>query len=532
MIKFLIVDDEEIIRRGISNKVNKLIQDAEVVGEAADGEEALLKAEELRPDVIITDIKMPKLDGLLFIESALNLLPEAQFIVISGYQDFSYAQKALKLGVCDYLLKPVENNEFKSIVDRLIEKIKTRKEHHVYIDSLREQVQGNEIQRKYKFLSDLVTGTPVNKDELNAYGLSDTAGFAVCMAQITDIGEMFSIANQDLAAFAALNVFEETMQTETGCLAFQTEQNACTFLGLIYGSVNGQTLEKQIHRAIKNVQEWLDISIWVGLGATVQSIGQTPDAFRQAQEVFEQRINFGASSLLTVDHYQRIKNNEYLMPENVKKLLESSLRSGDQSAAKSAIKSTFADMAERKIIRAKVEAIAIELLLVLINVLKELKQYDHSDLTNKSIDRFFSRCVTYEDFIELLYVRALQVCETVRLSEAETGHNIIRKIVTLIEEKYFSDIKLNDIADEYFINTSYLSQLFLQETNKNFKQYLCEVRINSAKNLLENTSFSISRVAELIGYNDRAYFSKAFTKHVGVTPAQYRMANGGGYDEE
>lgn len=532
MIKFLIVDDEEIIRRGIRNKIGKLIQGAEVVGEAADGEEALLKAEELRPDVIITDIKMPKLDGLLFIEGALSLLPEAQFIIISGYQDFSYAQKALKLGVCDYLLKPVENNEFKSIVERLIEKIKTRKEHHVYIDNLREQVQGNEMQRKYKLLTDLIAGSAVNKEELDACGLQASGDYAVCMAQITDIGEMFSIANQDLAAFAALNVFEETMQSETGCLAFQTEQNACTFLGLIYGTLNGHLLEKQIQRAIKNVQEWLDISIWVGLGGTVHGIEHTPDAFRQAQEVFEQRLNFGTSSLLTVDHYQRIKNNEYRLPENVKKLLDSALRSGDHAAAKSAIKSAFADMADRKIIRAKVEAIAIELLLVLINVLKELRQYDHSDLTNKSIDRFFSQCVTYDDFVGLLSVRALQVCETARLSEAETGHHIIKKIVTLIEEKYFSDIKLNDIADEYFINTSYLSQLFLQETNKNFKQYLCEVRINSAKNLLENTSFPISRVAELIGYNDRAYFSKAFTKHVGMTPAQYRMANGGGYDEE
>ena len=189
-------------------------------------------------------------------------------------------------------------------------------------------------------------------------------------------------------------------------------------------------------------------------------------------------------------------------------------------------------MSERKIIRAKVESVAIELLLVLINVLKELKQFDHSDLTNKSIDRFFSGCVTYADFVEQLLARALQVCEVARLSETETGHNVIKKIVMLIEEKYFSDIKLNDIADEYFINTSYLSQLFLQETKKNFKQYLCEVRINNAKHLLENTSFSTSRVAELIGYNDRAYFSKAFTKHVGMTPAQYRTANGGVDNEE
>ncbi len=531
MIKFLIVDDEEIIRRGIRNKINRLIQNAEVVGEAADGEEALLKAEELRPDVIITDIKMPKLDGLQFIEGTLSLLPEAQFIIISGYQDFSYAQKALKLGVCDYLLKPVENSEFKSIVDRLIDKIETRKEHHDYIDNLREQAAGNETQRKYRLLADLVKGAPVNKEELDAYGIPDQADFAVCMVQITDIGDMFSMANQSLATFAASNVFEETMMAETGCLTFQTELNTCTFMGLIYGA-DGQTAEKQIQRAVKSVCEWLDISIRAGLSGTVHGLQQVSGAYKEAQEVCDQWIVYEIGTLLTVEHYQRIRDNEYMLPGNVKKLLESSLKSGDHASAKSVIKGAFADMAERKIIRAKAEAVAIELLLVLINVLKELKQYDHSDLTNKSIDRFFSGCVTYGDFVELLLARALQVCEAVRLSEAETGHNIIKKIVTLIEEKYFSDIKLNDIADEYFINTSYLSQLFLQETKKNFKQYLCEVRINNAKNLLENTSFSISRVAELIGYNDRAYFSKAFTKHVGMTPVQYRSANGGEYDEE
>ncbi len=527
MIKFLIVDDEEIIRRGIRSKISRLIENAQVVGEAADGEEALLMAEKLRPDVIMTDIKMPKLDGLLFIESAKSLLPEAQFIIFSGHQDFSYAQRALKLGVSDYLLKPVDNDELKSVIRRLGDTIEKRKQHQDYIDGLKERAADNEIQRKNQALSDLVAGTGVAVETLKEYDIRPGGKTAVCIVKIQDTGDMFTAVNEQLGAFAAANVFEETMKDQTGCQAFQRDQSELSFTAVFYGDMTMQTLQTQIRSAVKSVKEWLDISVFVGLGSIHQGIASAGESLSEARAAIDQRILFHHHELVTYEDYLAIKDNEYLLSESKKKLLESLLKAGDSAASIAAVKNVFAELKEKKIIRAKIEAVSIEILLILINVLKALKKYDHTDLTNKSIDRFFEGCGVYEDYIRLLSARITQVCEAATRSETDSGRTIIKKIVTLIDEEYYRDIKLSDIADEYYINTSYLSQLFLQEMKKNFKQYLSEVRINNAKNLLENTSFPVSRIAEMIGYNDRAYFSKAFMKVVGTTPAQYRAESGG-----
>ena len=527
MIKFLIVDDEEIIRRGIRSKITRLIENAEIVGEAADGEEALLMAEKLRPDVIMTDIKMPKLDGLLFIENALSMLPETQFIIFSGHQDFSYAQKALKLGVSDYLLKPVDNDELKSVVYRLIDTIEKRRQHQHYIDSLKERAKDNEIQRKNQALSNLVAGANAGPDILKEYQIKSGEKTAVCVVQISDFGSMFTAVNQQLGTFAASNVFEETMSSAFGCRTFQTDESQLHFTGILYGALDTQTLQKQIRCAVKSVKEWLDINVYVGLGEIHAGVAHANESLSEARTAVEQKIVFSHYEIIAFDDYLGIKDNDYLLSENKKKLLEALLKSGDSTSAVATVTNIFAELQEKKITRAKIEAVSIEILLILINVLKALKQYDHTDLTNKSIDRFFQDCDDYEDYIKRLSARIAQVCEAATRSETDSGRTIIKKIVNLIDEEYYRDIKLNDIADEYYINTSYLSQLFLQEMKKNFKQYLCEVRINNAKNLLENTSFPVSRIAELIGYNDRAYFSKAFMKYVGTTPAQYRAENGG-----
>lgn len=527
MIKFLIVDDEEIIRRGIRSKISRLIDNAEVVGEAGDGEEALLMAEKLRPDVIMTDIKMPKLDGLLFIESAKSVLPDAHFIIFSGHQDFSYAQKALKLGVSDYLLKPVDNDELKSVVDRLIETIERRKQHQNYIDGLKERAADNEIQRKNLALSGLITGASNEADMLKDYAIRPDDKAAVCVVKIHDIGGMFTEVNQPLGAFAAANVFEETIRDQIGCYTFQKDPSELSFTGILYGDADAQTMQKQIRSAVRSVKEWLDIGVYVGLGGIRAGIASLGESLSEAQTAAQQRIVFDNYALIAYDDYLTIKDNDYLLSDNKKKLLESLLKTGDSAASVAAVKNIFAELKERKIIRAKIEAVSIEVLLVLINVLKALKKYDQTDLTNKGIDRFFAECGVYDDYVKLLSARILQVCEAATRNETDSGRTIIKKIVSIIDEEYYRDIKLNDIADEYYINTSYLSQLFLQEMKKNFKQYLCEVRISNAKNLLENTSFPVSRIAEMIGYNDRAYFSKAFMKVVGTTPAQYRAENGG-----
>lgn len=532
MIRVLIVDDEDVIRRGIRNKIHKLNSNYEVIGEASDGEEAFAKAIDLRPDVIITDIKMPKLDGLMLIEKLAKQLEETQFIIVSGYQDFSYAQKALKLGVCDYLLKPIDNAEFQGLLDRLTEQFQLREQNSVLIRSLKQQAEDLAFQQKNRDFSRLLSHLTDTADVPEWYGIGSEAPIVMCIIKIKTTGAIFSAANEALATIACGNLFEQIPSSQMKCVVFHREDEHDRFYGLMVGAVEQQEIEEWVQQAISKAMAELDTHICAAIGEAAPNLTFLENAFDSAKRVADQSTVYINRPLLNYADYRAIEGNEYSLPSSEKKRIESALMQGDYASVQAAVKSVFQTLSERRIIRSKINAVCSELFGIMIHVLKAQKLFTTSDLATKDVDSYISACETLDDIRNYLLKHALYLCEEAKRNDAESGKHIITKIVAYIEEQYFTNIKLNDIAEEHFINTSYLSQLFLQETSKNFKQFLCEVRINNAKNLLENTSLPVTQVAELVGYNDRSYFSNVFTKFVGQTPAQYRKENSSRDDEE
>lgn len=531
MIQVLIVDDEEIIRRGIRNKIAKLNGNYEVIGEASDGEEALVKAMTLCPDVIITDIKMPKLDGLMLIEKIAKQLQNTLFIIVSGYQDFSYAQKALKLGVCDYLLKPIDNAEFQALLDRLMDRFQLRERHGELIRSLKNQTGDAVYQQKNHDFMNLMRDDSSAVATVGRYGFNSEEPVRVCVVKIKTAGEIFAAPNAALACVACANLFEQVLSVETECFAFHNFDITDRFYCLIFGDYEEKRIVEWTQQAISKTLAAVDTHLCAYIGKPVENILHVQLAFASASRVADQSAVYINRQLLTDADYLAIEGNEYALSPAEKKQLEAALMQGDYASAQTIVRNIFQTLAERKIVRAKIDAVLVELFGILISVLKAQKLYGTSDLVNKDIDLLIASCDLMEDIKNSLLKHALYICETVKRNETESGKNIINKIVAYIEDRYFTNIKLGDVADEYFINTSYLSQLFLQETSKNFKQFLCEVRINNAKELLENTTLPVSQIAELVGYNDRSYFSNVFTKFVGLTPAQYRKENCGGEDE-
>lgn len=526
MTRILIIDDEEIIRRGIRNKVLRLIKDVEIVGEAKDGEEALALTEQLRPDIVITDIKMPKVDGLLYIENSLKVSPDTYFIVVSGYQDFAYVQKALKLGVCDYLLKPIEDEDLKKAVDQLIEKISFNKKQLLYLEELKEKISYNEILYRNNLLTKLVNGSLKDIDLLDHYSAFISAQqYLICSIRLerTSVNSN-SISENELVRLTA-NMFEETVGEVATCISFEEERSEQSFVSVIYGSQLSENAVLGIKKAIDAIHNKLNIGVYVGLGSVYTDFEKIKDSYAESQIAIMQKILFESQKIITFEDYSKVKCNEYVLLENKKKLLESYLKEGDYKNVTHTIDSIFLDISSSRIVYSKVASVTLEIMFVIINTLKISRNYDHTDLNSKRMDDFFRECITLEDFHLIVSARAKQVCEYLSHNAIETGKGIIEEILNRVEVEYYRNIKLIDLANEYYINPSYLSQLFLQQTQKNFKQYVSEVRIKNAKNLLSNTEIPISKIAELVGYVDRSHFSKTFILFTGISPVKYRTDN-------
>lgn len=523
MTRILIIDDEEIIRRGIRNKIVRLMKDVEIVGEAKDGEEALTLTEQLRPDIVITDIKMPKVDGLLYIENSLKVSPDTYFIVVSGYQDFAYVQKSLKLGVCDYLLKPIEDEDLKKAVDQLIEKISFNRKQRLYLEKLKEKVSYNEILYRNNLLTKLVNGTLKDIDLLD----HDSAFLSAQQYQICSIRfertsvNSNSISENEFVRLTA-NMFEETVGEVVPCISFEAESGEQSFVSVLYGSQLSENAVLGINNAIEAIDHKLNIGVYAGLGNVYTDFEMIKDSYAESQTAIMQKILFESKKIITFEDYSKLKNNEYVLLENKKKLLESYLKEGDYKNVSHTIDSIFLDISSSRIVYSKVASVTLEIMFVINNTLKISRNYDYTDLNSKRVDDFFRECVTLEDFHLIVSARAKQVCEYLSHNTKETGKGIIEEILNRIEVEYYRNIKLIDLANEYYINPSYLSQLFLQQTQKNFKQYVSEARIKNAKNLLSNTEIPISKIAELVGYVDRNHFSKTFVLFTGISPAKYR----------
>jgi|GEM_PF-5079993 two-component system, response regulator YesN len=527
MTRFLIIDDEEIIRRGIKNKILRLIEDAEIVGEAKDGEEALILTNQLHPDIVITDIKMPKVDGLLYIENSLKLSSDTQFIIVSGYQDFSFVQKALKLGVCDYLLKPIEDDDLRTAVSKLIERLNIKKKQQLHMNELKNKISYSDMLYKNRLFSKLVNGSLIEIDLLGQYsGFLSAKQYMVCSIRIHNSSALTNDLESKMVRLAT-NMFEETITEQIPCIAFEEENTEKSFIAVMFGTDLEQKMVPTIKETIEIINNLLSIELYIGLGRVYEYLGCIKESYTESQNSIKQKIIFETKKIISFEDYSKVKENNYILLENIKKTLESFLKVGDYKNVVHLIDSIFLDVSANRIMFSKVENLSLELLFIIINTLKISKNYENTDLNSKRIDYFFRDCITYKDFHEIVLSRAKQVCDYMdqSTSETETGKGIIKEILNRIEVEYYRNLKLIDLADEYFLNPSYLSQLFLQQTHKNFKQYLSEMRIKNAKSLLTNTKIPISKISELVGYGDRSHFSKTFIIYTGITPAQYRIDN-------
>lgn len=530
MYKVIIVDDESLIRRGLREKINWHSAGYEIAGEAANGLEALELVSSVNPDVIITDMKMPVMDGIRLLESIKKSGSSAKVIVVSAYSTFNFTQSAIKCGAFDYILKPIDSNELAEVLQRARAAIEADKKHPAVMDGGSHQ-QYPEIKEKFlnSFISSQLISESNMESQLVALDISPDLKKYICLAVI--IPELSSIVkdtfNDDYSkAFICITRLIQN-------IAHQKCFSVATFRSNIYvynfyvilGLENELQPIQDIIENIKNdIEAFLLNSVIIGVGKEITNLHEINVSFTQALDSLSYRKVVNESCIIFSDDLRRQNFTLINYPSEKENAFITSLEICNFEEMEHNLCQLFECIRDIKDITFRqVYKLFSELLFLCDRLLRKyeisLEQIFTEDIT--SID--YIACKGSLSQLEQWFSDVISsIMRFIMEKKSSNMGKVVDEIRDYLEMHYFEDLGLNEISQKFFINKSYLSALFKKRTGQTFVDHLTSIRITKAAELLSSSKYKVYEIARLVGYSDEKYFSKLFKKIKGYSPEEYR----------
>lgn len=542
MLKIFLAEDEVIVRETIKRMIPWEDLGFELVGEAADGEMALPLLLRQKPDLLITDIKMPFMDGLTLAKVAKKEIPGLKVVILSGYDDFNYAKQAINIGVEDYLLKPITKN---ALIERLTE-IRSRYEHEKtqkeYYEKFHREMQAYEKNSSRDFFEALVSGS---MDMMEIYRRSEKLGLDI-VAEAYNVliftmncEKDFSGQREGYSEWEAesLELLEEFFSENTSAMLFRC--NIFSYGVLIKGQK--ETIEENTRSCVSEIQRILDRKEqkrqwFVAAGEPVERLSQIQKSYYSASRAFSQRYLYDENILyydemasmekknVTEDdstYLQKVDVNA-LNPVILQKFLSNGLLEETENFVKDYFYAIGQEPLESLVFR---NYVTLNVRFSVMSFLKEigcdtrtLEQEDTEDVLSES-SKSLENAIAYAEKI---------ISQAIALRDQNSGNknrSILKTAVDFIDSHYMEeDMSLNKAANAANVSANHFSALFSQNMGQTFIEYLTNLRMNKAKEYLRCTSMRSSEIAGEIGYKDAHYFSYLFKKTQGMTPSDYRKA--------
>ena len=530
MYKVFLVDDEIVVREGIRDNVNWDSTNFIFCGSSTDGEAALPVIQEVKPDILLTDIKMPFMDGLQLSQIVKKTMPWTKIIILSGHDEFAYAKEALSIGVTEYLLKPITSRDLIQALNKVSCQIDNEKIEMENVEKLKKQCANNLFLYKDKFLNELSLGmmssvqaidksqyfniniiakyylvdiieTESNKDINSDDRCTENAKMDNILAAILD-------KNPQVIRFKR-NI-EETVIIVKGDTAKEIEENAYAL---------AQAIKYEVERNTK-------LKLTVGIGNVHQRLNGIANSFTEADAAknFKNYLGKGkiigikdimidsdsTTKLLNFDKANITEFFKYGIKSNIQAFLDNYLKPLKQGDLKSLIYSYYA---------------FIDVLIAASKYIEEIGGDKETIIPKSNHPEMFVDSISSIDEFERHLAKIMEEVIDFRDSKVESKYsNIIRRAKEYIDGNYSNpDISLHSVAEHANTSPSHFSTIFSQYTGETFIEYLTKTRIKIAMELLKTTQKRSSEIAYEVGYNDPHYFSYIFKKTTGCTPRDYRQ---------
>lgn len=537
-IKIFLVEDEIIIRQGIKKNINWQQEGFDFVGEASDGELAYPLIQNTKPDILITDIKMPFMDGLELSRLVKKELPDIKILVLSGYNEFEYAQEAINIGIADYLLKPITGAKLLEAVKKMAKIIEEDRQQKQFLLAYQKERAESGRLAKQKLFGRLISGE---------YAVS------ALLEEGREIGMELAANQYNLVLFqvftaeGAENYSDERNQISARLeeIAEKTKQIIMIDRGALEGFVfllkgSGEdsdgNLKKLLPQFLKNIEqamrEYPDAEYFGGAGVTVDRLSELKVCFAKASHAYAYRYLWERNQIVTgqTQSEQTMTDEKLSLGSlNVKQLeqnaIERFLATGLQKEIPDFVEEYFHSLGEQSIQSLLFrQYITMDAYITAAGTLEKLG-YDSEVMVQECGD--FNSMTDIVSSVSQTVSYLQHVLETaIRLRDAVSQ----KKYAQLLEyaKEYIrqnfknEDISLNTAAASVNLSPNHFSTIFSQETGQTFVEYLTYVRMEKAKELLRNSTMKTSDIAFAVGYRDAHYFSYLFKKTQECTPREYR----------
>ncbi len=556
MIKVFLVEDEYAIREGIKKSVNWEAHGFELCGEAGDGEVAFPKIIKTRPDILITDIRMPFMDGLELAALVKKELPDIKIIVLSGYDDFNYAQKAISIGVEEYILKPVSGDTLLSELGKVAENIINRRRD----DEMRRQYMKDReeirILERQKFIHDMIDRKLSMQESLELgreLGIDITAAF-YCVVLMQVFPRNPKSADADEYSGVSEEIYRRIKELYADVSHVFLYEQVGDVLCFLEKADSPSEMETNVTSGIANLESlmksYTDNIYFISVGKPVERMRDVNLSYDDASRKFAERYMCDDSFVFygddmprtemlrdTAEKYRRESGKQKAAEKfdlgslNIGQMSQKTifhfLRNGTLSEVEDFTEDYFGsigrDALESLMLRRYVliEAFfACAALLESLGMEKEKMAEAFGEYGNPL--RFSESYEDARNYIVLLLTHAIGY----RNSMADKRYNeIIDRAKKYIQENYQNeDMSLQSVASKVNVSSNHFSTIFRKETGENFIDYLTAVRMDKAKELLCLTGMKSSDVGFEVGYRDPHYFSYIFKKTQGMSPKEYRRA--------
>ncbi|OCT12831.1 DNA-binding response regulator [Paenibacillus pectinilyticus] len=521
-MKIVVVDDEKGIVDGLQKMIGRYIPECEIVGVAYNGMEGAKLIQERQPDIVISDIRMPQADGLYMIQMLKELGCQAKFILLSGYADFEYARRGMQLGVKFYLNKPVEEEELRDCVCKVMDVIREEHAKLQEVDELKQEVNSRLMESALRDIIEGGSDHTVHAEELlqTAHIPMDRTHFVCALLEFeSNMGPMMESGLDPVFRHV-----DRTLGQYQGVFRFRYLGSQVAMIVTHDRAIAYEELVRDIQRLKDALFRELKLSVTIGIGTVIEKAAGIHISFEEARHSLSYKIVKGSGAVIAYPDILTLSGKRQAVPEDMINKLEACLDNMDEEACVGAIREIFQWLEEER------ELSPVDLQLQCLNILLSsarklsLEQLQQNDFLGRNLLILdgLSRYLTL-DRMEAWMNQMMKGIIAFKLEHnISKKKDVIAEIKDYVSKHYAESISLAELSARFYINPYYLSQLFKQKTGDTYLTFLAQTRINKSKELLEKTDLKVYEICQMVGYSDSQHFAKVFEKLTGCKPSEYR----------
>lgn len=535
-IKVFLVEDEMVIRRGIKNSIDWEKEGYIFCGEASDGELAYPMIIKEKPDILITDIRMPFMDGLELCKLVKKELPNIKILILSGYDEFDYAKEAIRLGVTEYLLKPISSGKLLEALNGVSESIRREKEDKDLVRKYMEEMRENSEHEKQKFFEQMIAGNLSMADALET-GEKYEMNLSARMYNLLLF--RFTLGEENRKSGELLGEAEYAIEKLTERLEYVFEfQRGVEGWAFLLMADNEEQMSERVKELSKDLEEimknYSTIAYFGGIGQPVARLRELEESFREAERALAARFTMELNQIISVEDIRMAQNVDTLDDieitsfgeiEKTRTMLEKFLNNGAEDEIDEFVDVYINELSEENLKSVLMrQYIIMDAYIVMMSFCEKFEGIEgEMQAQSEELKNSMKTIQTLEEiknYIRMLLKKIIGVRDTI---SGRRYSDIIEIAKDQIRKTYMSDeISLNTIAAEVGMSPSYFSSIFSKEMGKTFVEYLTEIRMDRAKELLMCSSMKTSEIGYEVGYKDPHYFSYIFKKTQNCTPKEFR----------